>query len=525
MPRARARKPDAQTLLETRIDAGFIVGELARAARAKRRGSSVKALTLARSTRHKRATHAVVMETIKHARVVRELFRAIDFDVALDGDGDGDGARSRSREAARAFGDALVYGYELLFGSPLMLERWRSSDGSEIMSFANADALKRALERAMVKADATTAAAFAKSRAPASETVRYSRTARVNTLKISVRDALEIFVRDGYECAIDELVDTVLVFPAGTDLHAHATVKDGRVVLQGRASCLPAIALRPERGWGVIDGCAAPGNKTTQLAAMVGKDGGVYAFDADERRLKRLKENAAMTGSDGIIRAKCQDFLTVDPAAEEYASVRALLLDPSCSGSGTEVNRGDIVLRHAFGDDEMDGDDDAHFDEERVRKLASFQKLALKHAFEFPEVQRISYSTCSVYAEENEHVVRDVMDAARKHGFRLTHALPKWHRRGISLDGLSDAESKCLLRADPIEDDMEGFFVAIFERDVERTRSKGSGLKSANPNAAASATARNKKRPAKDTDAVRPVYAPQTSVKSKKKSKPAPLFR
>ncbi|ABO95021.1 predicted protein, partial [Ostreococcus lucimarinus CCE9901] len=294
---------------------------------------------------------------------------------------------------------------------------------------------------------------------------RYSRTARVNTLKTTVDEAMEAFREDGYECAVDSLIDTLLVFPAGTDLHAHKLVKTGAVVLQGRASCLPAVALAPERGWACIDGCAAPGNKTTQLAALVGREGGVYAFDADARRLKRLKENAATTGSQGIIRAKCQDFLTVDPGNTVYASVRALLLDPSCSGSGTEVNRGDIMLRDALDEDDVEEiDAEADADEERVDKLAAFQKSVLKHAFCFPEVERVSYSTCSVHEKENEEVVRDVMDVAVEHGFKLAHALPKWHRRGIAIDGLSTEDARCLIRADPIEDDMEGFFVAIFER-------------------------------------------------------------
>jgi putative methyltransferase len=318
-----------------------------------------------------------------------------------------------------------------------------------------------------------------------------------------------------------------LVFPAGTDLHAHELVKTGAVVLQGRASCLPAVALAPKRGWACIDGCAAPGNKTTQLAALVGREGGVYAFDADARRLKRLKENATTTGSQGIIRAKCQDFLTVDPENTMYASVRALLLDPSCSGSGTEVNRGDIMLRDALDDAMEENDADAGAEEERVDKLAAFQKSVLKHAFTFPEVERVSYSTCSVHEKENEQVVRDVMGVAAEHGFKLTHALPTWHRRGFAVEGLSAEDALCLIRADPIEDDMEGFFVAIFERDIERTRSKGIGLPASNPNAADTALQNKRKRAIPDASTVRPAYVAEKSSKKRSKSggKPRPLFR
>ena len=527
---SRKRKPDAATLLETRTDAARIVSALLAAASRRQRGSSIKSLTLAANVQHKRATHAVTCETIKRVKIIKRLFaECADASGALEALASDARTVSKGKDgddAWRARGEAYVYAYDLMFGDSRQLDRWRGSDGGCDVVRDNAVALKEALARAMAREGVKTVKEFEdKSVASAA---RYSRTARVNTLKTTVDEAMEAFREDGYECAVDSLIDTLLVFPAGTDLHAHELVKTGAVVLQGRASCLPAVALAPERGWACIDGCAAPGNKTTQLAALVGREGGVYAFDADARRLKRLKENAATTGSQGIIRAKCQDFLTVDPGNTVYASVRALLLDPSCSGSGTEVNRGDIMLRDALDEDDVEENDaDADADEERVDKLAAFQKSVLKHAFCFPEVERVSYSTCSVHEKENEEVVRDVMDVAVEHGFKLARALPKWHRRGIAIDGLSTEDARCLIRADPIEDDMEGFFVAIFERDVERTRSKGIGLPASNPNAAESALQHKKKRPALDASTARPVYAAAKSSKKKSKSggKPTPLFR
>lgn len=521
MPR---RKPDAQTLLETRQDASRAVATLLASAARRHRGSSIKALTLAAQVRHKRATHAVTCETIRHVRAIKTLFVDVGDPLeALTRDPEGSSSGREGDRAWRARAEAYAYAYDLLFGSARHLEKWEGEAGGCAMVRDHARALTEALERAMRREKVSKASEYAAKVSGASFAgVQYSRTARVNTLKMGVEDAMRVFRDGGFECAVDGLIDTLLVFPAGTDLHAHELVKNGAVVLQGRASCLPAAALAPKRGWACIDGCAAPGNKTTQLAAMVGREGGVFAFDADARRLKRLKENAATTGSNNIIRAKCQDFLTVDPEDKMYASVRALLLDPSCSGSGTEVNRGDILLRNALGADE-DEDDVAEEDEARIDKLAAFQKSVLKHAFEFPEVERVSYSTCSVHEKENEEVVRDVMEAARAKGFKLFHALPKWHRRGVRIEGLSESDAQCVIRADPMEDDMEGFFVAIFERDVSLTRSKGENLIPSNPNAAASAAA-TKKRPKVDPDSVKPVYGGGKKKKSKGGGR-APLFR
>lgn len=71
----------------------------------------------------------------------------------------------------------------------------------------------------------------------------------------------------------DTLLPDLLSLPAGTALHDHPLVTCGSVVLQSKASCLPAHALAPEPGWTVVDCCAAPGNKTTHLASIMGNKG------------------------------------------------------------------------------------------------------------------------------------------------------------------------------------------------------------------------------------------------------------
>jgi 25S rRNA (cytosine2278-C5)-methyltransferase len=63
--------------------------------------------------------------------------------------------------------------------------------------------------------------------------------------------------------------------------------------VQGKASCMPASALRPKAGWRVLDCCAAPGNKTTHLAALVGPQGAVLACERDAERMHTLKRTVA----------------------------------------------------------------------------------------------------------------------------------------------------------------------------------------------------------------------------------------
>lgn len=158
-----------------------------------------------------------------------------------------------------------------------------------------------------------------------------TRTLRVNTLKASVQEvvcALESDLGRG-RVAEDPLLPALLRLPPGTDLHDHEVVVSGRGILQSAASCMPAVALGPKAGWHVLDACAAPGNKTTHLAALVGPTGRVFAYDRDERRLATLRANAVRAGADHI-QATCQDFLKVDAGAPHLSQVCCTLEDCQC---------------------------------------------------------------------------------------------------------------------------------------------------------------------------------------------------
>ncbi|TFY82880.1 hypothetical protein EWM64_g1134 [Hericium alpestre] len=106
--------------------------------------------------------------------------------------------------------------------------------------------------------------------------------------------------------------------------------------------------------------------------------------------------------------------------------------------------------------------------DERLNKLASFQLLMIKHAMKFPSVQKIVYSTCSVHATENEHVVKQALgsEEAKSGHFVLASradVLPAWNRRGLA-DVMEDGLAEGLLRCSPGEDATNGFFVSCFVR-------------------------------------------------------------
>jgi 25S rRNA (cytosine2278-C5)-methyltransferase len=253
------------------------------------------------------------------------------------------------------------------------------------------------------------------------------------------------------EPQIDHLLNDLLRFPPATDLHDHPLVINGGLILQSKASCMPAHALAPRKGWHIIDCCAAPGNKTTHVSALLMKAGGgrVYAFDKDQRRLSRLNDNAARAGASQIIKSQCIDFLTVDPKAPQFESVKGILLDPSCSGSGTTTTRMDHLSNNSN-----------IMSQERIEELAIFQEKALRHALSFPNLERLVYSTCSIHDRENEVVVLNILPLADELGFCLTDPFPLWKRRGHDLF----KQASHLIRTDASLDETDGFFVAVFER-------------------------------------------------------------
>lgn len=257
----------------------------------------------------------------------------------------------------------------------------------------------------------------------------------------------------------DPHVPDLFEFPSSLakKVATHESVGRGRLVLQDKASCFPALTLVGDASPSIIlDACAAPGNKTSHLAALA-PNARVLALDRDPDRFSLLEARLRLAGASNV-EARLDDFLTIDP--RDYP-VTAILLDPSCSGSGT--------LDHP-----------ARKDRDRLERLAGFQLKALVRALTaFPEVTRVTYSTCSVYDEENENVVADALSQAPD--FQLHVALPSWPRRGRAHPRLTLQQSNNLVRVDPDLDNCTGFFLALFVRSSsshgghQRKRSSNTG--------------------------------------------------
>ncbi|XP_054905867.1 probable 28S rRNA (cytosine-C(5))-methyltransferase [Poeciliopsis prolifica] len=290
---------------------------------------------------------------------------------------------------------------------------------------------------------------------PADQLPRY---VRVNTLKTTVGDAVDYLKREGFsylgqavrldnltlknkDFVLDLHLPEVLAFPPNTDFHDHFLYKAGHIILQDKASCLPAYLLHPPPGSHVIDACAAPGNKTSHLAAIMKNRGRLFAFDLDGKRLSTMSTLLLRAGVSCHQLAN-RDFLTVDPDDPQYKDVEYILLDPSCSGSGMVCLRDGSVA-------------DQEEEKARLVALASFQLRCLNHSLRFPRLKRLVYSTCSTHSQENEEVVAACLQ--QNPNFRLVPLLAQWPERGL------EPLSQCL-RASTTKTLTHGFFVALLEK-------------------------------------------------------------
>ncbi|XP_076670693.1 nop2/Sun-like domain containing protein 5 isoform X2 [Andrena cerasifolii] len=305
---------------------------------------------------------------------------------------------------------------------------------------------------------------------PSSKAVRKPRYVRVNTLLLPLHKAVTCFQDEGWsllpKCATyashlmavkslsqpkfiqDFHVPELLVFPPDTTFHNHAAYQNGEIILQDKASCLPTQLLNPEPGSEVLDMCAAPGMKSSHLAAIMRNEGKVFSIEIDKRRYGTLCEQVKLTSS-SCIETINTDALTLD--ANEYSNVTYILVDPTCSGSGK-------IRQLVFGKEQCSP--------QRLKQLQAFQALLLKHALlNFPNVKKVVYSTCSIYPEENEQVIDEVLEMVQD-AYTLVPAQKllkdNWTNYSSKNYKCSD---KCLYAKSDL-DLCTGFFVAVFERNL-----------------------------------------------------------
>jgi len=208
---------------------------------------------------------------------------------------------------------------------------------------------------------------------------------------------------------------------------------DGRIYFQDEASQLIAHLLYAEAGHCVLDVCAAPGSKATQLAAIA-PETKIVAGDLYEHRARTMNELADRQGAAlSVLACDASGSLPFPPGRFDR-----VLVDAPCSGTGTLRHNPEIRWQLTPPD---------------LRELADKQRRILLNAAALVKPRgRLVYSTCSLEPEENEAVVNAFLGDQPDF-----EARPIEEFRGLlTLDGT--------IRTWPHRDDTDGFFVAAFSR-------------------------------------------------------------
>ena len=273
--------------------------------------------------------------------------------------------------------------------------------------------------------------------------VQRATTLRANALKTNAQNIADELSAAGIDYKRCNWYSDAFILPYGSisQVRELAAFESGELYLQSLSSMLPPLALRAQAGLDVLDMCAAPGGKTTQIAALTGGAAHITACEMHAPRAEKLKFNLERQGAKNVMVMQ-QDARRLD----SFFSFDRVLLDAPCSGSGT---------LSCF-DPKMP----KRFTEQLVAKTCKQQHALLQKALEVVKPGGfVLYSTCSVLKRENEQVVQDCLKRAKKSGsYKLVD---------ITIDGLNAYELQCdfdeAICICP-DENFEGFFMALVER-------------------------------------------------------------
>lgn len=240
-----------------------------------------------------------------------------------------------------------------------------------------------------------------------------------------------------------------LRFPLGVRPGRHWGLLAGLFQVQEEAAMLPVVLLDPQPGHRVLDLCAAPGNKTAQIALALGGRGTVMANDVDSGRLAGLRQT--------VKRLALINVTATSGPAQTFPGPAGIwdrvLADVPCSGEGTwrKADPRGARLMSAPSDD-----------------LVERQFRILRRAFELCRVGgRVVYATCTFAPEENEAVVERLLrqfgTAVRLlpvgvPGFATMPGLDRWNGRSFHPEMVNS------VRVWPHVEDTGGFFLAVIEK-------------------------------------------------------------
>lgn len=269
-------------------------------------------------------------------------------------------------------------------------------------------------------------------------------TIRVNTLKTNVQEIMNILKENAIKFDRVSWYKDALILKNASEkqIQTLEIYEKGYVYLQSLSSMIPPLVLNPIKGEKILDLTAAPGSKTTQMAAMMGNEGYILANELDALRCERLKYNIEKQGTK-IVEVNNGRGEIIGKKYEGFFD--KVLLDAPCSGEGRFLG--------------IDAKTYRNWSLKTVKELSKLQKRLFKSAYQAlkPEGELV-YSTCTLNEEENERILEWALDEM---GLKIEKI--ELQIRDCLKAVSENEEVKKAIRILPSKE-TEGFFIAKFKK-------------------------------------------------------------
>ena len=235
--------------------------------------------------------------------------------------------------------------------------------------------------------------------------VRRPVTLRVNTIKSTAEAVGEVLTGAGIAWEKSPWYEDAFILRNVREeaVQALPEYEAGHMYLQSLSSMMPPLVVAPAKNESILDMAAAPGGKTTQMAALSGNTALITACEKNKIRAERLQFNLDRQGVKRV-NVMCQDARQLS----DLFKFDKVLLDAPCTGSGT------ILI--------AEGEPERRMDAAWVVKTAQTQKAMLKKALTLLSAgHEMVYSTCSILREENEDVLKAVLPAMNAEVVPIEH--------------------------------------------------------------------------------------------------------
>ncbi|MBQ9900164.1 MAG: RsmB/NOP family class I SAM-dependent RNA methyltransferase [Acholeplasmatales bacterium] len=260
-------------------------------------------------------------------------------------------------------------------------------------------------------------------------------TFRINNILGTKDEVISFLESNNINYEISNIYDNCFILNDDFNIFDTYLVKEGKIYIQSISSQIPPLVMDLDESYDILDMCAAPGGKTSLIADLTNNSKSIMAVESNKIRAEKLKYNL------NLLNVKANVLVNDSSKLDSFFRFDTILLDSPCSGAGTInlCNEKDLNS----------------FSKLLVKNSSIIQKKLLKKAIEILKPgHTMIYSTCSILKEENEEVIKTVLN---------DKVILEKINLNIDSNNLLPSKYKEVLTIKP-SDTFEGFFIAKIKK-------------------------------------------------------------